>query len=77
MKFAVDTIEKRKDVLDSALKHTCDQLLQLKLRGQNKENDRVYQAWNAHLHTLERMERALSIVQLPDPPDTVKVMKIY
>ncbi|EYC36464.1 hypothetical protein Y032_0893g2902, partial [Ancylostoma ceylanicum] len=69
----MDSIEKRKDALDFALKHTYDQVLQLKLRGQDKENDRVYQAWSTHLHMLERMERALAIIQLPDPPDTVKV----
>ncbi|CAJ0610012.1 unnamed protein product [Cylicocyclus nassatus] len=71
--LSMNSIEKRKVALDSAATFTCEQIAKLASTEQTKEVNKVGRLWSAHLLVLERMARTLSTVQLPDPPEFVKV----
>ena len=69
----MNTIERRKNAVSTALESTNEKLESLKSAGHSKENEKAIKNLTAHIEVLQKMQASLEIAKIPSPPQSAKV----
>lgn len=71
--LVVNTIEKRRTAVQTAIETTNEKLEAAKTVEYSKENEKMLKTLACHLEVLERMKISLAKVETPAPPQSAKV----